>query len=152
VHGELGPVDDGGAVRFTPEPGYTGADAFGYVASDDDGDSGPGHVITIPGDCTVDPRTNACIVIVGCQPGGDISGCTGHFSQAPARARHSALAAAAASVRRSPKLLKAGRAKQRPKRKRVVRVRIRVSAGGHVIESRTQRFVCRAKKHRSHHH
>jgi hypothetical protein len=120
-------------------------------------------VITIPGDCVVDPRTNSCIVVIGCQPGGDITGCTGRLAETPARARRSAIAA---STRAGARLLKpvtvkipagqtrklrlkltpAGRARLRQKGKLAIRISIQVRAGGHVIDSAKRRVVFRARR------
>jgi hypothetical protein len=124
-----------------------------------------GPVITIPGDCTVDPRTNSCIVVIPCQPGGDISGCTGNFAQAPSgrRANASAVAARAKTARRLLKTVKfripagksrkvtmrltpAGRKQLRHRRKLVIRVRVTVSAGGKVIDRHTEKLAFRTRR------
>ena len=211
AHGTLGPLSDGGTVRYTPADGYTGPDEFTYAASDagessavarvrltvaepppppppppppytggggvvsgggsgggggshHSGDDEHGPVITIPGDCTVDPRTNSCIVVIPCQPGGDISGCTGNFAQAPAGRR--ATASALALKTKAPRLLRsvkfripagqsrkvkmrltaAGRAQLRHKPKMVIRVRVTVRAGGKVIDQHTEKLVFRTRK------
>jgi len=40
AHGSLGPVDQAtGTVTYTPDPGYTGPDSFGFQAADASGDS-----------------------------------------------------------------------------------------------------------------
>jgi len=127
-------------------------------------DDHPGPVITIPGDCVVDPRTNACIVVIPCQPGGDISGCTGNFAQAPSGRR--ATASATIARKKATRLLKtvkfripagksrkvkmrltpAGRAVLRHKRKLVIRVRVTVRAGGKLIDQHTEKLVFRKRR------
>ena len=122
-------------------------------------------MITIPGDCVVDPNTGFCMVEIGCQPGGDITGCTGRLAEAPARGRRSAIAA---STRAGAKLLKpvtikipagqtrkvrlkltrAGLAQLKRKRKLTIQIAIEVRAGGRVIESTTRRVVFRTARRR----
>jgi hypothetical protein len=135
-------------VRYTPAAGYTGPDELAFVAADANDSSAAAHVhitvkapppvvvaamttghhgpvITIPGDCMVDPRTNMCILVVGCQPGGDITGCTGNFAQAPSARR---AVAALAKPKSAPRLLKT--AKFRIPAGKSKKVKMRLTAAG----------------------
>ena len=99
------------------------------------------------------------MIVIGCQPGGDISGCTGRLAEAPARGRRSALATSARArakllkpvTIRIPagqtrkvrlKLTRAGLAQLKRKRKLAIRVAIDVRAGATVSRS-TRRVVFR---------
>ena len=86
------------------------------------------------------------MVVIGCQPGGDITGCTGRLAEAPARGRRSAIAASARArakllkpvTIRIPagqtrkvrlKLTRAGLAQLKRKRKLTIQIAIEVRAG-----------------------
>jgi hypothetical protein len=144
-----------------PGPWVGGGGSSGGGANHQGGQQSGGPVITIPGDCAVDPRTGFCMITVGCQPGGDITGCTGRFAEAPARARRTAIAARAGARLLKPvtvdipagqtrrvrlKLTPTGRAQLRRKGKLAIRIAIEVRAGARVIESTTRRVVFRTAR------
>jgi hypothetical protein len=129
----------------------------------DDNDAPPRGPIQIPSDCVVLPGTNYCHVPVGCQPGGDISGCTGRFMQAPSGGRRAVAVAAGAKARKLLKpvklripagqtrrvklqLTRAGRA-QLMRRGRVrITVLGEVRAGGRVIASSRRKVVFKLRR------
>ena len=172
-------------MRYTPAAGWTGADAFVFDASDeldtsapararitvtlphrrdDDEDEprGPGRG-QLPSDCVVLPGTSWCHVPVRCGGGGDMSGCTGRWMQAPARARRGLAVAARA---RTPLLLKpvklripagktrklklqltkAGKAQLRKRGRVAVTVVGEIRAEGRVIKTTRQRFVFKRRR------
>ena len=129
---------------------------------DDDEPRGPGRP-QLPSDCVVLPGTSWCHVPVGCGPGNDISGCTGRWMQAPARARRGVAVVAGA---RTPLLLKpvklripagksrklrleltrAGKAQLRKRGRVAVTVVGEIRAEGRVIKTTRQRFVFKRRR------
>src|SRR4029079_5268939 len=114
-----------------PPPPYTGGGVVSGGGGSGSGGGGSPHsrhhdqprpVITIPGDCTVDPRTNSCIVVIPCQPGGDISGCTGNFAQAPSGRR--ATASAIIARKKAARMLKTVRFRIPAGKSRKVKMRL----------------------------
>jgi len=142
--------------------GWTAGGGGGSRRDDDDAPRRRGR-IELPSDCLVLPGTSWCHVPVGCQPGNDISGCTGRFMQAPSRGRHSVAVAARA---RGAKLLKpvklripagktrrvrlqltrAGRAQLRRRGKVTITVLGEVRASGRVIQSTRQKVVFKRRR------
>ena len=96
AHGTLTPIGEDGAVRYTPEAGYTGADQFTYAASDEVDSSGPATVtITVsapppppPPPSPTPPWSGGGISMGGGSGGGGGGGATTTTSRA-ARARRS---------------------------------------------------------------
>ena len=128
----------------------------------DDEPRGPGRP-QLPSDCVVLPGTSWCHVPVGCGPGNDMSGCTGRWMEAPARARRGVAVAAGA---RTPLLLKpvklripagktrklklqltkAGKAQLRKSGRVAVTVVGEIRAEGRVIKTMRQRFVFKRRR------